>query len=197
MQILKRLWSLILTHGLIFLGSAVVFLIRPEGTSENRLAILAVLLLVAAVIQGIILWQKKGSGVSWIPSFLVIAADLTLGGLILYAPEESLRIYIIILALWSALMGLVLLLNFGVKKPFKASMTAAGITFFILGAYISMHISNPENLNIQLLGILSLIFAIYLIYVALQLRFQKSEKIIPAETEPSEEEEDSIKKEEE
>jgi|GEM_PF-2113853 len=179
MQVLQRLWAFVFVHGLLFLGASAVFLVQQGGTLDNRLFILSMLLLGAGVIQGIITWfkiKKSGWHSSWLSGILVFLIDILLGSLILYAPDESLQAYTIILAVWSAGMGLSLLFHFGVKKPIRASMTAAGISFIILGAYLFLYLDDAKSLGFQLLGILSLIFAVFLIYVSFQLKAIKAKE---------------------
>jgi len=173
MQVIQRLWTFVFIHGLLFMASSAVFLIQQGGSLDNRLFILAVLLLSAGVIQGVIAWfkiRKLGWSSSWIGIILISLFDLALGGLILYAPDESLKVYTAIIAIWAAGMGLSLLFHFGAKKTFRASMTAAGISFLILGGYLFLFLDDAKSLSYQLIGILSLVFAVFQIYVAFQLK---------------------------
>ncbi len=173
MRYLKPFWSFLLSHGLIFFATGIIFLIRQGGSLNNPLFVLALLLFSAAVIQGVILWKQHKKGLRWFPPLLVILSDVVLGALILYAPEESLRIFVLILIGWSALMAILLLAHFGVKRPFRAGMAAAGITFLIISIYMVLQLNDLETMDVRLLGILSLVFSVFLIYVALQLKFQK------------------------
>lgn len=173
MQVLQRLWTFVFIHGLLFMASSAVFLIHQGGSLDNRLFILAILLLSAGCIQGLVAWfkiKRQGWNSAWIGVILISLFDLALCGLILYAPDTSLKIYTAILATWAAGMGLSLLFHFGVKKPFRASMTAAGISFLILGGYLFLFMDDAKSLSYQLIGILSLVFAVFQIYVAFQLR---------------------------
>ena len=174
MHYLKPFWSFLLSHGLIFFATGIIFLIRQGGSLNNPLFVMALLLFSAAVIQGVILWKQHKKGLRWFPPLLVILSDVALGALILYAPEESLRIFVLILIGWSALMAILLLAHFGVKRPFRAGMAAAGVTFLIISIYMVLQLDDLESMeDDRLLGILSLVFSVFLIYVALQLKFQK------------------------
>ncbi|HCS21332.1 MAG TPA: hypothetical protein DIW47_12360 [Bacteroidetes bacterium] len=174
MHYLKPFWSFLLSHGLIFFATGIIFLIRQGGSLNNPLFVMALLLFSAAVIQGVILWKQHKKGLRWFPPLLVILSDVVLGALILYAPEESLRIFVLILIGWSALMAILLLAHFGVKRPFRAGMAAAGVTFLIISIYMVLQLDDLESMeDDRLLGILSLVFSVFLIYVALQLKFQK------------------------
>lgn len=189
---LQRLWSFILVHGLLFLASSAIFLIQQGGTLENRLFILALFLLGAAVVQGVIVgyrmkkngWKKGFSGGS-----ITALLDLVLFFFIIRSPDASLEVYVAILALWAAVMGLSLLFHFGVRKPIRAHMTAAGIAFLILGGYLLLNMSDPKGLSYELLGILSLIFSVFLIYVAFQFKGLKKTEDSQEPTDDSQQEE--------
>lgn len=173
MRYLKPFWSFLFSHGLIILATAVIFLIRQEDVVDDQIFVLALLLFAAAVVQSAILWKKHSEGLAWFPPLLVILTDVVVGILILYAPEESLRIYVWILTGWSALMAILLLAQFSIKHKLRAAIVVAGIAFLILSIYTGLQLKDLENLDTQLLGILSLVFSIFLIFVALQLRFYK------------------------
>ncbi len=118
----KRSFGLIKGMIMILLGLALLF--YPGFTLISMTRLVAVLLLVKGAMAGLILLLSRNQRNN--PSMLVeLLFDVGIGLLILYNPDGTISFFVIILAIWALIGGLLMVFSFSTLR--KAGFTSWGL----------------------------------------------------------------------
>lgn len=116
--------SLGLMKGLIMILLGLALLFYPGFTLVSMTRLVAVLLLVKGAMAGLILLLSRNQRSN--PSMLLeLLFDVGIGLLILYNPDGTISFFVIILAIWAIIGGLLMAFSFSTLR--KAGLTSWGL----------------------------------------------------------------------
>jgi uncharacterized membrane protein HdeD (DUF308 family) len=105
----KRSYDLLKGILMILMGFAL--LLSPEFTLISLVRLVAALLIVKGILAGlVILFSRNGQGSASL--FFELLIDLGIGLLILYNPGGTISFFVVIMAIWALLAGLLLAFSF-------------------------------------------------------------------------------------
>ena len=167
-------WWFLTTNGIISIVFGILMLFC---TREFLLGIIlyfgiamlgaGVLLLVASVYN---LKKDKKAGMILFQSI----ASVTIGLVIIIAPkEEILRFFLLLIGVWAIIVGIfqiAILVNVGKTLANKNIILFNGLFTMALGAFLCLKPFEFATLAAQLIGALSILFGLIMIYLSLLLR---------------------------
>ena len=165
----KDYFVFLLLKALLAIGFGMAFLINPEGMINT----FSYLIGAALIVYGVILISNAYKGRNEMAFKNLVMQDgainIIVGAILIFWPNLGPNLVVIILGTWILLGGLIQLIIANKYKDSIASRNGRGLITVILGAIVIFNPSDSVHLFSMILGSLSLLYGIYLLYLIMKI----------------------------
>lgn len=169
-------WWVLMMNGVIAILFGLLLALFTQQTIESIVFYIGLVILVGGLFllwQGIRNMKKERS--SWV-ILLESAATITIGGIIMFFPGNSLAFFMMLIGIWmiiNAIIQLVFLVNSSLVVPYKSLLLLNALLTLAIGVLL---LFNPLSFAVFIwkgIGILAILFGIILIYYSVTIRTVK------------------------
>lgn len=161
----KEYFLFILLKALLAVGLGMAFLINPDGMISTFSYLIGTVLIIYGIIE-VFNGYKVRNELAF--KNLIIedgAMNIIIGAILIFWPDLGPNLVMIILGTWILLGGLIQLIIANKYKDSIASRNGRGIITVVLGAIIIFNPGDSVRLFSMVLGGLSLLYGVYLLYI--------------------------------
>ena len=162
-------WWFLLIRGLLALSLGVVAVFWPGATLVFLIRLIAIYALIDGVLGVLAAFRTREGGASLLPGVVSIVAGLVL----LFWPEGTGRLLLMVLGLWALLQGALMFLagfRADAGDPDRAPTMAIGAAAALIGLVVMLWPGTGAVTIAWLIGIAALMVGVLLVWFALRLR---------------------------
>jgi len=169
----KSNWVIFVTNGIIAILFAMLLLFVPETTILGLVRVFGAILLVAGAIMFYSSYKNMKSRKSYILLMIEAIFVILIGAVIAINPGQSLNLFLILVGIWAAAMGLLQIIV-AVQMRKKVSnhymFTINGIITLVFGLLLFYNPMGTAKALLTIIGILALAAGILLIYLGFKMK---------------------------
>jgi len=161
----KEFFLFILLKALLAIGFGMAFLLNPEGMISTFSYIIGTILIIYGIIE-VFNGYKVRNELAF--KNLIIedgAMNIIIGAILIFWPDLGPNLVVIILGAWILLGGIIQLIIANKYKDNAMTRNGRGLLTVILGAVVILNPKESVHLFSMVLGTLSLLYGIYLLYL--------------------------------
>jgi uncharacterized membrane protein HdeD (DUF308 family) len=162
-------WWFLLVRGLLALTLGVVAIFWPGATLVFLIRLIAIYALIDGVLGVVGAFRTRDVGASLLPGVVSVLAGLVL----LFWPEGTGRLLLIVLGLWALVQGVLMFLagfQTDARDPDRSPTMAIGVAAAVIGLVVMLWPGTGAVTISWLIGIAALMVGVLLVSLALRLR---------------------------
>jgi uncharacterized membrane protein HdeD (DUF308 family) len=172
----KSNWVIFVVNGLIAVLFGLLLLLVAESTILKLVRVFGVVLLLAGVVMFYFSFRNMKGGKNYMMVMAEAIIAVLIGLVIAIAPGKSLNLFLTLLGIWAAIMGLLQIImairmRKKVSQPYLFSVN--GIITLVFGLLLIYSPMATLGSLITLIGILSLVAGILMIYLGIKMKMVK------------------------
>ena len=155
-------WGTFFVSGLVAIVYGLLALLLPEGIIQTIMLISGIGLIVAGVICGIVSFNHKKAEAPWVLLLIEAIAMVALGVVAIVWSDQTVKVLIFILGLWSVIIGAMMLLALMKSHLLtnRAFYLVSAILSILFGIILIINPFESAKVFITLTGVIALIFGI-------------------------------------
>jgi uncharacterized membrane protein HdeD (DUF308 family) len=169
----KSSWIIFITNGVIALLFGLLLLLMKQATILGLVRIFGVVLLAAGLIMFYFSYRNMKAGKSYVIIMIEAVVAALIGLIIAINPGRSLNLFLTLLGVWAAIMGL-LQIVFAVRMRKKVSQpflfTLNGIITLVVGLLLFYSPRATFGTLTAIIGVLALAAGLLMIFLGIKLK---------------------------
>ena len=185
----KSGWVTFLVSGLVAITYGLLALLSTEEIMKNIMMGLGICSIVVGLLLGWMSLKRKQKEQPWLPLFLEAIALVVVGVISLIWTKEFMNLLIILVGLWSLLIGILMLIATLKSKYLynKAFFVISAVLSMVFGVMVMMFPETFGSIVTTITGIIALVFGVIMIMFAFTLhRIDKDVSVEVIESESTE-----------